>query len=161
MEHLWLGIPVFVLLWISFILPIPLLDFWWHLKMGEVIATTRSIPRTDIFSFTAAGHPFVAQNWLAELIFYWTYKIGGIPLNIFLTSMLTLLGSYLSTNCVTNALIRCGFARFWVLLAALGNYSINASSVFLCAAAFYSVLPATGNGGETCFGVFLFLWRFG
>src|SRR5213593_978861 len=83
MEHLWLAIPVFVLLLNSFRFPIPLTDFWWHLKMGQVIAATRSIPRVDLFSFTAAGHPFVVQNWLAELIFYWTYMLGGLPLIVF------------------------------------------------------------------------------
>src|SRR5437867_12403616 len=90
MEHLWLAVPVFVLLLNSFRFPIPLTDFWWHLKMGQVIATTRSIPRVDLFSFTATGHPFVVQNWLAELIFYWTYMLGGLPLIVFLTSTLTL-----------------------------------------------------------------------
>jgi len=39
-EHLWLGLPVFVLLWKNFLFPIPVLDFWWHLKVGEVIAAT-------------------------------------------------------------------------------------------------------------------------
>src|SRR5258708_22412070 len=83
MEHLWLAVPVFVLLSNSFRFPIPLTDFWWHLRMGEVIATTRSIPRVDIFSFTAGGHAFIVQNWLAELIFYWTYKLGGLPFIVF------------------------------------------------------------------------------
>jgi hypothetical protein len=27
-------------------------DFWWHLKTGEYILNTRSIPKTDFFSFT-------------------------------------------------------------------------------------------------------------
>src|ERR1051326_4348754 len=75
-EQLWLAVPVFVFLCNSFRFPIPLTDFWWHLKMGEIIATTHSIPKVDIFSFTAAGQPFVVQNWLAEVIFFWTYKIG-------------------------------------------------------------------------------------
>src|SRR5216110_1865452 len=75
-EHLWLGLPVFALLWKSFLFPLPFLDFWWHLKIGEVIATTRSIPRIDLFSFTAAGQPFIVQNWLAELFYYATYRLG-------------------------------------------------------------------------------------
>src|SRR5437016_4863826 len=91
-EQLWLAAPAFVFLCNSFRFPIPLLDFWWHLKMGQVIATTKSIPRIDIFSFTAAGQTFVVQNWLAEVIFYWTYKLGGLPLIVFFTSALSLTG---------------------------------------------------------------------
>ena len=86
-DHLWLGMPVFALAYKLFRFPLPVLDFWWHLKMGEIIATTGSIPRVDLFSFTAAGKPFVVQNWLAELIFYTTYKLGGFPLIIFLTAL--------------------------------------------------------------------------
>ena len=80
-EHLWLGLPVFALLWKSFLFPLPFLDFWWHLKIGEVIATTRSIPRIDLFFFTAAGQPFIVQNWLAELLYYGTYRFGGFRMS--------------------------------------------------------------------------------
>src|ERR1041385_5046732 len=72
-EHLWLGLPVFVLLWKNFLFQLPVLDFWWHLKLGELIANTHSIPRTDLFSFTASGQTYVVQNWLAELIYYGLY----------------------------------------------------------------------------------------
>src|SRR5262245_11657663 len=74
MEQLWLLFPVFLLLYKGFIFPLPPLDFWWHLKAGEVIATTRSIPLVDAFSFTAEGRPFTLQNWLGELIYYWVYR---------------------------------------------------------------------------------------
>ena len=30
-------------------------DMWWHLKTGEIIWNTQSIPRVDLFSFTAYG----------------------------------------------------------------------------------------------------------
>src|SRR5262245_50105666 len=83
-EHLWLATPVFVLAWKSFSFPLPALDFWWHLKMGQVLATTRSLPHVDLFSFTASGHTFVAQNWLAELIYYGTFLLGGLPLLVVL-----------------------------------------------------------------------------
>src|SRR5258708_40173713 len=76
-RHLWLGLPVFVLLWKNFLFPLPVLDFWWHLKLGEVIAATRSIPRVDVFSFTAAEKPFIVQNWLTEVVYYGLYRAGG------------------------------------------------------------------------------------
>jgi hypothetical protein len=89
-EHLWLGLPVFVLLWKGFLFTLPPLDFWWHLKMGEIIVTTGAIPSTDLFSFTAAGQPFVVQNWLAEIIYYATHRAGGFPLLVFLHTLLSL-----------------------------------------------------------------------
>ena len=87
-EHLWLSLPVLLVVWKSFLHPLRVLDFWWHLKAGEVIVTTRSIPKTDLFSFTAAGKPFVLQNWLTETLYYLVYRLGGLPLLVALNTAL-------------------------------------------------------------------------
>lgn len=52
-------------------------DLWWQLKVGEIIATTHSIPSTDLFSFTAHGRPWTAHEWLAQLSIYAAYAAGG------------------------------------------------------------------------------------
>jgi hypothetical protein len=52
-------------------------DMWWHLKMGETIWTTRSIPTTDIFSYTTNHQAVIPQEWLAQLAIYGAYKWGG------------------------------------------------------------------------------------
>ena len=78
-QHLWMLVPVAVVTWMGFMHPLRRLDFWWHLKMGEIIFTSRSIPHSDLFSFTRAGQPFVYQNWLGEVLYYLVYHIGGLP----------------------------------------------------------------------------------
>lgn len=45
-------------------------DVWWHLKTGQFIAEHRSVPHTDPFSYTRAGQPWVAHEWLSELLLY-------------------------------------------------------------------------------------------
>lgn len=87
-DHLWLAVPIALTAGFGFLLKLRLVDFWWHLKAGEIIVTTRSIPRTDLFSFTAAGHPFILQNWLVELSYYATYRAGGLALLVALNAML-------------------------------------------------------------------------
>src|ERR1700730_708698 len=52
-------------------------DMWWHLKTGEIIWNTHSIPQVDVFSFTAAGRPWITQEWLSEVTIYGAYKLGG------------------------------------------------------------------------------------
>src|ERR1051326_3048110 len=52
-------------------------DLWLHLRIGKEIWTTRSIPSTDIFSFSAAGRPWTAHEWLWEFIMYAAYQAGG------------------------------------------------------------------------------------
>jgi hypothetical protein len=52
-------------------------DMWWHMKMGEVIWTTHSIPTHDLFSYTTNHQAIVPQEWLGELSLYLAYKMGG------------------------------------------------------------------------------------
>ena len=52
-------------------------DMWWHLKMGEIIWTTHTIPQADLFSFTASGHAWTPQEWLSQLVIYSVYRLGG------------------------------------------------------------------------------------
>src|SRR5262245_47678145 len=141
-DSLWLGLPVFALICKVFMFRLPVLDFWWHLKMGEVIATTRSIPRVDSFSFTAAGRPFVVQNWLAELIFYGTYTIGGAPLIVFLTAAIALSGFLLMYRLSFDATDRLRIAAFLGFLAVAGNYTFARPQAFsfLLFAAYYFIL---------------------
>lgn len=52
-------------------------DLWWHLKTGEYIAQHHSVPHTDPFSYTRAGEPWVAHEWLAELLLYQIQRTTG------------------------------------------------------------------------------------
>ena len=42
-------------------------DYFWHIATARLIIQTGSIPRTDPFSFTWAGEPWVPDQWLAEV----------------------------------------------------------------------------------------------
>lgn len=53
-------------------------DFWWHLKVGEVIYQTRDIVRTDLFSFTSPGAYWLDHSWLAELGLYGAWQAGNV-----------------------------------------------------------------------------------
>jgi hypothetical protein len=44
-------------------------DLWWHLRTGQWIMETGHIPRSDPFSFTRAGSPWVSHEWLSEVTF--------------------------------------------------------------------------------------------
>jgi hypothetical protein len=52
-------------------------DLWWHLKTGEVIWTSHSIPLSDIFSYTTGHQSSVPQEWLAQLSIYGAYEWSG------------------------------------------------------------------------------------
>ena len=52
-------------------------DLWWHLKTGEIIWNTHSIPTTDLFSFSTNQHAWTAHEWLSQTILFAAWKIGG------------------------------------------------------------------------------------
>jgi hypothetical protein len=52
-------------------------DMWWHLKMGEIVWTTHTIPVTDLFSFTTNHHAWIPHEWLSQVIIYCAYEWGG------------------------------------------------------------------------------------
>jgi len=52
-------------------------DFWWHLKSGQYILQTASIPHVDPFSFTRGGSVWIAHEWLSEVIMYATFSFAG------------------------------------------------------------------------------------
>jgi hypothetical protein len=52
-------------------------DVWWHLRTGQYISEHKSVPHTDSFSYTRAGQPWVAHEWLAELLLYQIHRIAG------------------------------------------------------------------------------------
>lgn len=52
-------------------------DVWWHLKTGQYISEHKSVPHTDPFSYTRDGQPWVAHEWLSELLMYNLLRIAG------------------------------------------------------------------------------------
>jgi hypothetical protein len=52
----------------------------WHLVTGRYILETGSIPARDLFSWTAAGHPWISYCWLFEVAGALLVRLGGLPL---------------------------------------------------------------------------------
>lgn len=77
-SFLWLPLAALVLIWSLACNQIRDPDFWWHLRTGQVIVETRTIPSQDPFSFSAAGRPWTAHEWLFEVALFLLYRAGGL-----------------------------------------------------------------------------------
>jgi len=51
-------------------------DVWWHIKVGQDILRTHHWPTVDTYSFTAANTPWIAYEWLGEVILASVAKLG-------------------------------------------------------------------------------------
>lgn len=69
------------------------LDFWWHLKTGQIILQQKAFLYHDIYSFTAAGREYIDHEWLFQVIQYVTYSLVG-PAGITLLKSLILILIY-------------------------------------------------------------------
>lgn len=53
-------------------------DFWWHLRTGDLIRQTGTIPRVDLFSSTHSGDLWVDLHWGFQVLISWLYERGGV-----------------------------------------------------------------------------------
>src|SRR6185369_1214347 len=71
-------------------------DLWWHLKAGQQIIDTRSIPHTDDYSFTKHGNEWVAHEWLSEVIMQAIYRVGGLTSLVTIFSFIIVIALWLT-----------------------------------------------------------------
>ncbi|MDO8586250.1 MAG: hypothetical protein Q7T82_04350 [Armatimonadota bacterium] len=68
-------------------------DIWWQLIVGKIIVTTGHIPTTDLFSFTVSGKPWLAHEWMSEVVYWLTYSRFG-PVGLSLLKSLLILATF-------------------------------------------------------------------
>ena len=53
-------------------------DTGYHIRIGDLIRQTGTIPRVDPFSFSMPGHQWFAWEWLADVIMSWIHSAFGL-----------------------------------------------------------------------------------
>jgi hypothetical protein len=99
-------------------------DLWWHIETGRRILASHHWPTTDPYSSTVAGQPWIACEWLGEVMLAAVQRLAGVlGLDVFLivwASIVMLLIYYYAT-------LRSGNSKAGFVTAA-----------FLCSFAFAS-----------------------
>lgn len=74
---LWVGVCVYglVLAFGDRLLIDP--DTLWQVTIGQWIIDHRAVPRTDVYSFTMAGQPWISTQWLAQVLLAISTKVAG------------------------------------------------------------------------------------
>ncbi|RUX94946.1 MULTISPECIES: hypothetical protein [unclassified Mesorhizobium] len=52
-------------------------DSWWQVKVGLDFLANRTFPTVDPYSYTFAGQPWIAKEWLGQVVLALAYKTGG------------------------------------------------------------------------------------
>ncbi|MGQ9549275.1 MAG: hypothetical protein ACUVSY_15505 [Roseiflexus sp.] len=76
--HLYGLIPLAVVAALISLAPTDPHDFWWHLRVGRIVAESE-VPRTNMFAWTVpTDQPFVYAAWLSDWLFYQMYLLFGL-----------------------------------------------------------------------------------
>lgn len=113
-----------LVLWGLFIGLHPLADnsFFTHLATGRLIFA-EGLPRSDPYSFTAPGEPWVVQSWLASVVYAAGERLGGLHLLVVLNGALTALLAALLfrlTRAATSIVVRLGVAALAMAVGTAG-----------------------------------------
>jgi hypothetical protein len=103
-------------------------DLWWHIKVGQNILATHSWPTTDPYSFTVMGHPWLAYEWLGDVLFgavarFW--GLQGLEACLIVLGSAVMLALYAYTTLRTGN-PKAGFAASAVLfILAVPSFSLR------------------------------------
>ena len=59
----------------------------WHIRTGQEILTTHTIPRTDPYSSTVAGKPWFAWEWLYDAVIAYLHSVCGLNGPVWFTAI--------------------------------------------------------------------------
>lgn len=92
----WLAVGAFALQGLR---PLSDPDTWWHLRTGQRIVSQHRIPTADHWSY-ASSRPWVAHEWLSEVLFYLGFRAGGYSgIQVLHVLLLAAVGTVLVREC--------------------------------------------------------------
>jgi hypothetical protein len=106
-------------------------DVWWHLKTGAWMLQHRAVPHADPFSYTRAGQPWVAHEWLFELAVYGIFRWAGYAgLIVAFAVIISAAFVPLCLRCRTDA-VTAGTLTVWGALATTVVWGIRPQIISL------------------------------
>jgi hypothetical protein len=100
-------------------------DFWFHLKTGQYIFSTGTIPHTEPFSATFHGIPWTAHGWLSGVLFYASYSSIGLKPLIFIFAVLTAVAFWFAYKRANSQPFIAGVATLVAVWTVLPNVGVR------------------------------------
>lgn len=94
-------------------------DLGRHIKLGEIIWQTKSVPKTNLFSYTYPDFPFINTHWLFEVLTFFMNQTVGLQTFLVAKIIIFLISVYLILKLVpqktSTLLLPVGFIFLHVL----------------------------------------------
>lgn len=133
-------------------------DPGWHIRTGEWILQNHRVPFTDMFSFTQAGKPWFAWEWLWDVTFGFIHQTAGMGV-VLLISMAIIGTTMLLLFRQTSRLCGNPVLAIGLTVLACGSASIHFLArphlfTLLLTAVFMILLESRRGRGQTIYWVF-------
>jgi hypothetical protein len=99
-------------------------DTGWHIRTGEWILAHQRVPHTDMFSFTRAGAPWFAWEWLTDVLFGVLHRRWGMAA-IVLAGLVVICFTTMATFRLARRKCDNGLVAIAVTLLATGGCAIH------------------------------------
>jgi hypothetical protein len=102
-------------------------DVGWHIRTGQYILDHKTVPHQDLYSFSKAGAPWYAWEWLADVLDGSLHRWGGLK------AIVLTYGALIALFCTTllRRVVRTGATLFAVLIGSM--LAVGAASVHFLA----------------------------
>jgi hypothetical protein len=77
LSHVWAAAGVVIPVLVMTGTPLVAIDLAYQLRAGDIMLDAHAILRTDVFTATAAGKPWLNQQWLAQIVLATAFRLGG------------------------------------------------------------------------------------
>jgi hypothetical protein len=95
-------------------------DTQWHIATGRLIWETGQMPRVDTMSHTYAGQPWIAKEWLSQVVLFAAYSAGGwVAVMLLGGSCLALTAAILANRVLKSAPPILAICICWFALSSL------------------------------------------
>ncbi len=122
----------------------------WHLVSGNYILQHHQVPRADIISYTFAGKPWIAYEWLSDLLMAALVRLGGLNLlAVIVAGAIALLFFLLYRRCRQshcNFVIAATLTMFGAIVSAIHWLARPHLFTFFGVYIFYTLLDRYYNG---------------
>src|SRR6185503_6525015 len=115
-------------------------DLWWHLKAGQQMIATHSVPHTDDYSFTKQGSEWVAHEWLSEVAIAGLYRLTGLVGLVTIFSLIIIITLWLTYRRCDGRPYAAGIAILLAAAASAPLFGVRPQMLTLLLASIFIIL---------------------
>lgn len=117
-------------------------DFGWHLRTGENIVQTGTIPKVDTYTFTFLQTPYIYHSWIAEVVIYFFFSLAGFwGISLLYSGLIGASLTLLTDNFPFTKFELALFAAIELSLVELIGYRTQTFSAFFFALTYWLTQP--------------------